>query len=112
LRQKYLWSAGGENTIIYDHIVHWVIDLQPQRSLFRWERRCSVPLRSTAHLRIGITFDVVQRMGAGQWNIGIPLKYLIIAVCSFIIIMALYEGLVRHFNWVRFLFGMRPKKKV
>jgi peptidoglycan/LPS O-acetylase OafA/YrhL len=46
-----------------------------------------------------------------RWNIGIPLKYLIIAVCSFVIILALYEGLVRHFNWVRFLFGMRPKKK-
>jgi len=47
-----------------------------------------------------------------RWNIGMLLKYLIIAVCSFIIIMALYEGLVRHFNWVRFFFGMRPKKRV
>jgi glucan biosynthesis protein C len=46
-----------------------------------------------------------------RWNMGILPKYLIIAVCSFIIIMALYEGLVRHFNIVRFLFGMRPKKK-
>jgi glucan biosynthesis protein C len=46
-----------------------------------------------------------------RWNIGMLLKYLIIAVCSFIIIMALYEGLVRHFNVVRFLFGMRSKKK-
>jgi len=45
-----------------------------------------------------------------RWNIGILPKYLVIAVCSFIIIMALYEGLIRHFNWVRFLFGMRPKK--
>jgi peptidoglycan/LPS O-acetylase OafA/YrhL len=47
-----------------------------------------------------------------RWNIGILSKYLIIVVCSFIIIMVLYEGLVRHFNWVRFLFGMRPKKRV
>ena len=46
-----------------------------------------------------------------RWNIGMLPKYLIIVVCSFIIIMALYEGLVRHFNVVRFLFGMRPKKK-
>jgi glucan biosynthesis protein C len=45
-----------------------------------------------------------------RWDIGMLPKYLIIAVCSFIIIMALYEGLVRHFNVVRFLFGMRPKK--
>jgi glucan biosynthesis protein C len=40
-------------------------------------------------------------------NLGILPKYLIIAVCSFIIIMLLYEGLVRRFNVVRFLFGMR-----
>jgi peptidoglycan/LPS O-acetylase OafA/YrhL len=40
-------------------------------------------------------------------SMSIPLKYLIIAVCSFIIIMLLYEGLVRRFNVVRFLFGMR-----
>ena len=46
-----------------------------------------------------------------RWNIGILPKYLIIAVCSFIIIMALYECLVRPFNIVRFLFGMRLKKK-
>jgi hypothetical protein len=46
-----------------------------------------------------------------RWNIGILLKYIIIAVSSFVIIMALYEGLVRHFNVVRFLFGMRPKKR-
>jgi glucan biosynthesis protein C len=47
-----------------------------------------------------------------RWNIGVLPKYLTIAVCSFVIIMALYEGLVRRFNWVRFLFGMRPKKRM
>ena len=49
--RKYLWSDGGWNTIIYDRIAHWGIDLLPRRSLSRWERRCSVPLRSTLHLR-------------------------------------------------------------
>jgi glucan biosynthesis protein C len=47
-----------------------------------------------------------------QWKIGIVLKYLIIAVVSFALIMGLYELLVRHINIVRFLFGMRPKKRV
>ncbi len=37
-------------------------------------------------------------------------KFLIIAVASFTLIMVLYELLVRPFNVVRFLFGMRPKK--
>ena len=47
-----------------------------------------------------------------RWSIGMLPKYLIIAVCSFIIIMALYEGLVRRFSGVRFLFGMRPKTRL
>ena len=46
-----------------------------------------------------------------RWNIGIGSKFLIIAVVSFALIMVLYELLVRRFNVVRFLFGMRPKKK-
>jgi hypothetical protein len=46
-----------------------------------------------------------------RWNIGILPKYLIIAVASFVLIMLLYELLVRRFNGVRFFFGMRPRKK-
>ena len=46
-----------------------------------------------------------------RWNIGIGPKYLIIALVSFALIMALYDLLVRRFNVMRFFFGMRPKKK-
>jgi hypothetical protein len=46
-----------------------------------------------------------------SWNIGIGPKYLIIALVSFALIMALYHLLVRRFNLMRFFFGMRPKKK-
>jgi glucan biosynthesis protein C len=46
-----------------------------------------------------------------RWNIGIGPKYLIIALVSFGLIMALYDLLVRRFNVMRFFFGMRPKKK-
>ena len=45
------------------------------------------------------------------WDMGILPKFLIIAVVSFALIMALYEVFVRRFNVVRFFFGMRPKKK-
>ena len=45
------------------------------------------------------------------WDMSILPKYLIIAVISFSLIMALYELLIRRFNIVRFFFGMRPKKK-
>jgi hypothetical protein len=47
-----------------------------------------------------------------RWNIGIGPKYLIIALVSFGLIMALYDLLVRRFNVNRFFFGMRPKKKL
>ena len=46
-----------------------------------------------------------------RWNMGIVPKYLIIALISFPLIMGLYELLVKHFNVVRFFFGMRPKKR-
>jgi peptidoglycan/LPS O-acetylase OafA/YrhL len=45
------------------------------------------------------------------WGIGILPKYIIIAAVSFVLIMALYELLIRPFNIVRFFFGMRPKKR-
>lgn len=45
-----------------------------------------------------------------RWDMGALPKFLIIAAASFSLIMVLYELLVRRFNPVRFLFGMRPKK--
>jgi glucan biosynthesis protein C len=38
-------------------------------------------------------------------------KYLIIATISFPVILLLYEAFVRRFNFMRFLFGMAPKKQ-
>ncbi|UCG53890.1 MAG: acyltransferase family protein [Dehalococcoidia bacterium] len=46
-----------------------------------------------------------------QWNMGIAPKYFIIATSSFIGIMFIYEILVRRINMLRFLFGMRLKRK-
>jgi len=40
-----------------------------------------------------------------------PLKYLLTVVCSFAIIVALYEYVVRPVGVLRFLFGMKPKAK-
>jgi len=47
-----------------------------------------------------------------QWSTGIALKYLVISTTSFIAIMAIYELLVRRINVLRFLFGMRLKKRL
>jgi len=46
-----------------------------------------------------------------QWSMGIAPKYFIIVVASFMAIMAIYELLVRRINVLRFLFGMRLRKK-
>jgi glucans biosynthesis protein C len=46
-----------------------------------------------------------------QWNIGVGPKYLFITITSFIGIMLIYEFLVRRINILRFLFGMRLKRK-
>jgi hypothetical protein len=47
-----------------------------------------------------------------RWNIDIGPKYLIIALVSFALIMAMYDLVVRRFNVMRFFFGMRLKKKL
>ncbi len=45
------------------------------------------------------------------WQIGALMKFLIIAIISFPVILFLYEVFVRHINFMRFLFGMLPLKK-
>jgi glucans biosynthesis protein C len=46
-----------------------------------------------------------------RWTIPDLLKWAIIVPVSFAIIMVLYEFLVRRFNVMRFLFGMKPLPK-
>jgi peptidoglycan/LPS O-acetylase OafA/YrhL len=51
---------------------------------------------------LGVGYFVV------QWAIPDALKFVVIAACSFTIIMGSYELLVRRINILRFLFGMKP----
>ena len=46
-----------------------------------------------------------------QWSAGVGLKYLTISVTSFIGIMLIYELLVRRLDVLRFLFGMRLRRR-
>jgi hypothetical protein len=46
-----------------------------------------------------------------QWRLGIMLKYLIISTSSLVLILAIYELLVRRFKVIRFLFGMKVGKQ-
>ncbi|MFB0565282.1 MAG: acyltransferase [Candidatus Aminicenantaceae bacterium] len=44
-----------------------------------------------------------------SWQAGVWVKYIVLAVSSFTGIVILYDLLVRRFNPIRFLFGMRSK---
>jgi glucan biosynthesis protein C len=44
-------------------------------------------------------------------DIPILLKYLLISTSAFVLILAIYQLLIKWFNPMRFLFGMRPRKK-
>jgi hypothetical protein len=46
-----------------------------------------------------------------RWGMGILPKLLIVTVVSLPLILGAYELLVRRFDAVRFLFGMRPKEE-
>jgi hypothetical protein len=43
------------------------------------------------------------------WDMSIGVKYLILSVTAFSVIMLVYEFAVRRFNPLRFLFGMHPQ---
>lgn len=45
-----------------------------------------------------------------QWDASIASKYLVISTSSLIVIMLLYEILIKRVNILRFLFGMKMKK--
>ncbi|MBE7470706.1 MAG: acyltransferase family protein [Anaerolineales bacterium] len=44
--------------------------------------------------------------------LGVLPKYLLLAVVSFVIIMTLYELLIKRFNGLRFLFGLKPRELI
>jgi glucans biosynthesis protein C len=45
-----------------------------------------------------------------RWSAPLPVKYLSVVAASFMLTLALYEGLVRRFQLTRFLFGMKPAR--
>jgi glucan biosynthesis protein C len=60
-------------------------------------------LHQTIILTVGF---YVLKLDTSLW-----LEYLIIATISFLIIMALYELLIRRINFLRFLFGLKPQPR-
>jgi peptidoglycan/LPS O-acetylase OafA/YrhL len=46
-----------------------------------------------------------------QWNTGVLPKYLALLTLSVAITLGLYELLIKPFNWIRFVFGLKPRGK-
>ncbi len=46
-----------------------------------------------------------------EWQAGIAVKYLLLWIASFVVIMGLYEGIIKRLSVTRFLFGLKPLKK-
>lgn len=46
-----------------------------------------------------------------DWQVGITVKYLRLWITSFVVILGLYEGIIKRFSVTRFLFGLKPLKK-
>ena len=47
-----------------------------------------------------------------RWTIPDIFKFFVILLTTFVIVMVIYEFLVRRFNLLRFLFGMKPVSKL
>jgi glucan biosynthesis protein C len=47
-----------------------------------------------------------------RWPAPLLVKYLSVVAASFVLTLALYEGLVRRFKLTRFLFGMKPAREL
>jgi hypothetical protein len=45
-----------------------------------------------------------------QWNLGIAEKFIMISIISLAVMLAIYGLIIRPFNVMRFLFGMKSKK--
>lgn len=77
--------------------------LNSDSALLRYVNEAAYPyyiLHQTAIVAIG--FVVV------RWQAGVPLKYAAIALASFATTVLAYELLIRPWNAMRFLFGMKP----
>jgi glucan biosynthesis protein C len=46
-----------------------------------------------------------------QLHMGVVARLLLVATCSLLVILALYELFIRRINALRFLFGMKPRTR-
>jgi glucan biosynthesis protein C len=100
---QILWSLSSWSAVVF-FLSMGARYLTANRRVLAYGNEAVLPfylLHQTVILVVG--FFVI------RWDLGILFKLLIVAVLSFPLILALYELLIRRFNPVRLLFGMRLK---
>jgi glucan biosynthesis protein C len=100
-----IWSVGSFSWIFF-FLSLGAKYLDVNHSVLAYSKGAQLPfyiLHQTIILLVG--FYVIPL----KWSI--PVKYLVISTAAFVLIIALYELLIKPFNPIRFLFGMRPKRK-
>jgi len=91
--------------IIFINLGRWVFNFK--NKLLAYASEAVLPfyiLHQTAIIVVG--YYVV------RWELNPGLKYSVILVVSFCLIMALYDLLIKRINILRFLFGMRTIRKI
>lgn len=83
----------------------WLTAARLPGSLLRYAREASYPIYILHQtVIVAIAFVVV------GWDASVPVKYVAILVAASAATLLVYELLVRRFNPVRFLFGMKPRR--
>jgi len=91
--------------IIFINLGRWVLNFRNR--LLAYASEAVLPfyiLHQTVIVAVG--YYVI------RWELSSTLKYLVILVVSFCLIMALYDLLIKKINILRFLFGMRTIRRI
>lgn len=109
------WAASATGDY-YDAFVPWFSlvalmgygrqFLNFSNSLLKYTAEASYPIY-TLHQ----TVIVVIGFFTLQWNVGVALQFLTIMIVSLVVTVLVYDLLVKRINPVRFLFGLKPRKK-
>jgi len=115
--KSYFGSAGYAAAQLVQALLSWcllIIFINLGRWVFNFKNKF-LAYASEAVLPFYIlhqTVIIVVGYYVVRWQVNSALKYLVILVVSFCLIMALYHLLIKRINILRFLFGMRTIHKM
>jgi glucan biosynthesis protein C len=106
LLSQILWSMAMWSWIIFILYCGMCL-LNTENTVIRYGNEAVLPLYVLHYAVILLTTFYI-----AQLPIGVGARLLLVAACSMLILLALYELLIRRINALRFLFGMKPRTRV